>query len=212
MSKIEGQRARSLRVLADFADTIRLAEERLEEELDLIKDLSACRSYSEKAWVVMLTKQKIISQEDGAKLLRAIIDFEKNEQENIRPVYTPSNSFSVWSLEKVLTQKLGEDLAGNINIGKTLPEPIARLKIRDKMVETMDSVLNLLSVLLEVASTNKDTVMPGYTHLAQAQVMTFGHYLASVHDPLARAMQELEAAYNNTNLNTLGCGALAGSS
>ena len=54
--------------------------------------------------------------------------------------------------------------------------------------------------------------MPGYTHLAQAQVMTFGHYLVSVHDPIARAMQELETAYKNTNLNTLGCGALAGSS
>ena len=212
MSTIKGQRARSIRVLEDFAESIRAAERRLEDDLREARDVSAARNYSEKAWIVMLAHQGIVPREDAAAILKAIVDYEKEPAEPASFAYLPSDSFSVWSLEKILTGRLGADLAGNLNIGKTLPEPMARLKIRDACIPLFDEILEFLATLQELGLRYRTTVMPGYTHLAQAQVTSFGHYLMSAHDPILRALRELEAAYANTNRSTLGCGALAGSS
>jgi argininosuccinate lyase len=214
MAVLKGKRPRSVRVLEDFSETIKSAEQRAEQELELIKDFTDTRFYSEKSWVVMLTRCKIIERSQGAALLRAIVKLEQegSARDPSRPVFTPSSSFSIWSLERVLSERIGEDLAGNINIGKTLPEPHARLKARDKILDVLDSLLGFLKCLLDVAASNLDSVMPGYTHMSQAQPMTFGHYLLSVHDPVMRAAGDLESAYLSTNQSTLGCGALAGSS
>ena len=212
MSTIKGQRARSIRVLEDFAESIRLAERRLEDDLREARDVSAARNYSEKAWIVMLARQGIVSRGDAAAILKAVLDYEREAAPPTSLAYLPSDSFSVWSLEKILTGKLGADLAGNLNIGKTLPEPMARLKIRDACLPLFDELLEFLATLQELGLRYRTTVMPGYTHLAQAQVTSFGHYLMSVHDPILRALRELEAAYATTNRSTLGCGALAGSS
>jgi argininosuccinate lyase len=212
MAAIEGKRARSLRVLEAFSETIREAERRLEEDLKRVRDVSPARNYSEKAWLLMLADRGIVPAGDAARILRAIAEYEAGNPEEDAGSYVPSDSFSIWSLEKKLTGRLGADLAGNLNIGKTLPEPIARLKIRDACIPVMDALLELLSSLHPLASRYRHSVMPGYTHLAQAQLTTFGHYLLSLHDPLHRALVELEAAYANTNQSTLGCGALAGTS
>jgi argininosuccinate lyase len=214
LALLKGERPRSVRVLEDFSQTIKSAEQRAEQELELIKDFTDTRFYSEKSWVVMLIRQGIIERGQGAELLRAIVELERegSARDPSRPVFTPSSSFSIWSLENRLSERIGEDLAGNINIGKTLPEPHARLKARDKTLDVLDSLLGFLKCLLDVAASNLETVMPGYTHMSQAQPTTFGHYLLSVHDPLMRAAGELESAYLNTNRSTLGCGALAGSS
>ncbi|UCF97450.1 MAG: hypothetical protein JSV89_20100 [Spirochaetaceae bacterium] len=212
MPTVEGKRARSLRVLEAFSETIRESERQLEKDLKMVRDVSRERNYSEKAWIVMLAHSGIITADDAAKILRAILEYERDNPEEEGSSYLPSDSFSVWSLEKKLTGKLGADLAGNLNIGKTLPEPIARIKIRDGCVSVIDALLDLLGALHPLISSYRHMVMPGYTHLAQAQITTFGHYLLSFHDPLLRALLELESAYGNTNLSTLGCGALAGTS
>ena len=212
MAAVKGKRARSLRVLEAFSETIRESERILEEDLKKARNVSGERNYSEKAWVSMLAEREIIERDDAVKILQAILEYEQSDPEEDASSYLPSDSFSVWSLEKKLTGKLGADLAGNLNIGKTLPEPIARLKIRDACISLLDALLRLLSSLHPLISKYRHMVMPGYTHLAQAQITTFGHYLLSFHDPLYRALVELEAAYRNTNLSTLGCGALAGTS
>jgi argininosuccinate lyase len=198
--------------LEGYADTILRAEQDMEKDLRQIRDLSQDRNYSEKAWLVMLIRKGIVKRNAGARILQAIRNYERTAPDSDADVYTPTDSFSIWSLEKILTEQLGADIAGNLNIGKTLPEPIARLKVRDVCLPVIDALLQLLDTLQNLAGKYKETVMPGYTHLAQGQITTFGHYLLSVHDPLSRALQELEAAYGNTNLNTLGCGALSGTS
>jgi argininosuccinate lyase len=212
VSALKGGPDRSVRVLEDFWAGIRLTEKQLEEELIAARDVSSARNHSEKAWIVMLAHQGIVSRKDAAQILKAILDYEKESQPAASTAYLPSDSFSVWSLEKTLTARLGAGLAGNLNISKTLPEPMARLKIRDACLPLFDALLEFFGTLQELAARYRETVMPGYTHLAQTQVRSFGHYLLSVHDPILRALKELEAAYANTNLSTLGCGALAGSS
>ncbi|MFA5670388.1 MAG: lyase family protein [Balneolaceae bacterium] len=205
-------RDKSKRILEYFSDKIMVAEKELEEDLRSIKDLSKERNISEKAWLAMLIEEGIVKKQQGKIILDAIAELEQELDAEEAPFFTSTDSFSTWSLEKILTKKLGADLAGNINIGKTLPEPIARLKIRNSCIGLFDTLLELLKTLHYLSGKYQETIMPGYTHIFQAQITTFGHYLLSVYDSLFRALEELESAYSKTNMCTLGCGALSGTS
>jgi argininosuccinate lyase len=65
---------------------------------------------------------------------------------------------------------------------------------------------------LKKATENKETVMPMYTHLQQAQIGTFSHYLLSYVDALFRDMDRLYVTYGRINQSPLGACAIGGSS
>jgi argininosuccinate lyase len=65
---------------------------------------------------------------------------------------------------------------------------------------------------LKKATENKETVMPMYTHLQQAQIGTFSHYLLSYVDALFRDIDRLYITYGRINQSPLGACAIGGSS
>ena len=151
----------------------------------------------DRAWTVMLYKQGLISREVAVKLLTALESADREVG---------------YGGEDWLKKKLGgdEDTASAVNLGRTLQEPMSRLQQRDKMIDVLDLMLATLEVTLDVAEANADTIMAGQTHLSHAQPTTYGAYLLSVHDGLARGLEQLELAYKHANENSAGCGALAG--
>lgn len=203
---------KSARIMVPWAKKVKYYEKRFKEEFERIADQSPWRNMSEKAWTVMLVKQGIVSRQDGAKILSAILELGKNGPKASTAGSILPFDFGPMSLEKALRERIGEDVASSVNIGKTLPEPLNRLQLRDKLIDVLESILEFRKELLELAKRNIDAVMPGYTHFRQAQPTTFAHYIVSVHDAIERAMTELEGAYKITNLNSLGGGALAGTS
>jgi argininosuccinate lyase len=170
---------------------------RLTSELTRVFNPMPARAQTDRAWTVMLCKQEVISREVAAKLLHAL---EGAEDE------------AGAGGEDWLKKKLGgdEDTASAVNLGRTLQEPMSRLQLRGKLLDVLDLALECLGVLLDVAEAHVDTVMAGQTHLSHAQPTTYAAYLVSVHDGLARGLEQLELAYRHTNQNTAGCGALAG--
>jgi len=168
---------------------------RLTSELKRISsDLPVlARVKSDQAWTVMLYKQELITKEAAVKLLKALQEVH-------------------WGGEDTLKKKLDgdEDTASAVNLGRTLQEPMSRLQLREKLIDVLNLLLKTLGVVLDVAGANVDTVMAGQTHLSHAQPTTYAAYLLSVHDGLARGLEQLELAYKHTNENSAGCGALAG--
>jgi argininosuccinate lyase len=153
---------------------------------------------TDRVWVVCLYKAGVLEREKAAKVLRALAAVEMDSggdsgEERLAPL-----------LEE------GMDLASVVNYGRTLQEPMSRLKMRDKMLEVMDDVLHLLETFQTTARDHLETVMTGYTHLNHGQPMTFAHYLNGMHDGIYRGLQQLEMAYGFTNRNTGGCGSCSG--
>ena len=72
-------------------------------------------------------------------------------------------------------------------------------------------LLILIDSLLKKATENKETVMPMYTHLQQAQIGTFSHDLLSYVDALFRDMDRLYVTYGRINQSPLGACAIGGS-
>jgi len=163
------------------------------------------------AWAVMLVETDLISEEAGAQLVGALRDLEADGPEALGE-YNPDYEYFYSHMEQYLTEKIGEDVAGNINIGRTRPEPLARMVTRENLLAVLDEMHSLQSTLLDIAEREMETVMPQWTHYQHGQISTVGHYVLAIVDSLERDTQRLLASYDTVNRCTLGCGALAGAS
>jgi argininosuccinate lyase len=156
-------------------------------------------------WIVCMKEAGVFKPEAARKLLDGVI---RLQQGKTAAVSTRSHGFAERNLIAALDND--EDLASMINLGRTLQEPMSRLDLRDKTLEMLDALLSLQASVLKVAGENISTVMPGYTHLSQAQPITLAHYLLSIYDGVQRGLEQLELAYRFTNRNSGGCGACSG--
>jgi len=131
----------------------------------------------------------------------------------MRP-FDPAVEYFYLHMERALVERVdeGEAVVGNLNLGRTRPEPLARMVVRDGLLRVLEDVISLRETLLARAEAEAETVMPGYTHLQHAQPTTLGHYLTAIHDHLARDTTRLFAAFDTTDRCTLGCGAMSGTS
>ncbi|UCD29183.1 MAG: argininosuccinate lyase [Planctomycetota bacterium] len=163
------------------------------------------------AWMIMLIRQRIVGRTEGRKILRVLKGVDRRAIQDMIATYDPN--FYKWRVqfERYLMDKVGA-VASCVNIGRTLPPPIYRMRLRESILPLIDATIKFRASLLEKAQEYRKVVMPGYTHNQHAQPMTFGHYLLGLHEPIHRASFQLEQAYDLTNLCDLGCGALAGTS
>ena len=158
-----------------------------------------------KAHVVMLIEQKIISQSDGAKLLQAL-----NAKLNLK---MESSSEDVhMAVEEAVLEETGPEVGGNLHIAKSRNDQVTtaiRMELRKNLLDIMQTVVAFQENLAETAGKHVQTVILEYTHLQPAQPVTFAHYLLSRFDALDRDLQRLQGAYDRVNLCPMGAGALA---
>src|SRR5918998_137763 len=164
-----------------------------------------------KAWTVMLLETGIIGEDSAGALLDAILTLEAEGPEGMGR-FEPRYEYFYSHMEHYLIGKAGEEVAGEINIGRTRPEPLVRMVTRERILGALEELTALCKTLLEIAEREAETVMPQWTHFQHAQLSTVGHYLVGIVESLGRDSERLFAAYSTTNRCTLGCGALAGSS
>ncbi|MDR0880671.1 MAG: argininosuccinate lyase [Clostridioides sp.] len=110
-----------------------------------------------------------------------------------------------------LIERIGE-VGKKLHTGRSRNDQVAvdmRLYAKEKTVVMIDLVSNLKSTLKEVAEKNS-VMMPGYTHLQRAQVVTFKHHLLAYFSMLDRDEKRLKNALEILDESPLGCGALAG--
>jgi argininosuccinate lyase len=117
------------------------------------------------------------------------------------------------AIERRLTEKIGP-AGGKLHTARSRNDQIAldlRLYLRDEIAEVRRLVRGLRTVLIKVARTNVETVMPGYTHLQRAQPVSLAHHLLAYVEMFGRDRERLDQALERTAVMSLGAGALAGS-
>ena len=116
------------------------------------------------------------------------------------------------SIEKKLIELIGS-LGGKLHTGRSRNDQVA-LDIRMYIKKELNVIKELLTILMgtivEVAETNTDVIMPGYTHLQRAQPILFSHHMMAYYEMLKRDLERLEDCYDRVNVMPLGAGALAG--
>ncbi len=117
-------------------------------------------------------------------------------------------------VEMLLTQKLGE--AGKkIHSGRSRNDQVLvdlKLFFRSQIKEIVFSVEELFILLIQLAETHKEKLMPGYTHLQIAMPSSFGLWFGAYAESLIDDLELMLAAFKIANKNPLGSAAGYGSS
>ena len=64
-----------------------------------------------------------------------------------------------------------------------------KLWVKDSTIEIINLINKNMSVILKKAEKNVSTVMPGFTHLKNAQPISFAHYLLAYFETLKREIR-----------------------
>ncbi|HVO76033.1 MAG TPA: argininosuccinate lyase [Ignavibacteriaceae bacterium] len=181
----------------------------LDVDIELIlEDIQGSKAHAQ-----MLSKVKIITQSEKKEILLGLIRIEQDWKEG-KWIPDPGKYEDIHSaIESRLFELIGET-AGKLHTGRSRNDQIAldlKLWIRKKTDALPKLIKDLQVILVDLASGNIETIIPGYTHLQRAQPVSLAfHFLAYV-EMLERDLSRLEFIKSSLNTSPLGAGALAGS-
>lgn len=118
------------------------------------------------------------------------------------------------AVELALTEEIG-DAGKKLHTGRSRNEQVVtdeRLFLKSEIPRLFEGLNSCQQAVIRLAEEYPEVVMPGYTHLQQAQCVLFSHYIMSIFWPLERAKSRLRDALKRIDVLPLGSGALAGSS
>jgi len=163
--------------------------------------------------VEMLFKQKIINFKIKNKIIYGLNKI-KNEISNNKFEFNKKYEDIHMNIEKRLFQIIGEE-AGFIHTARSRNDQIITdFKIWTKSATKKINILldNIIKNTLKLAEKNIHTIMPGFTHLKNAQAISFAHYLMAYVEMFNRDKNRFNNNLVSLNENPLGVAALAGTS
>ena len=162
------------------------------------------------AWARALGTAGVVTPDEAAELVRGL---EGVEARLAAAGVGDAPEEDIHSLvERMLGEEIGE-LAGKLHTGRSRNDQSStgvRLYGMRSADEVSGLVLDLVEALAELAETGVDAVMPGYTHLQQAQPLRAAQWVLSHLFPLLRDVDRLTAARKAAAVLPLGSGAIAG--
>jgi argininosuccinate lyase len=159
----------------------------------------------------MLGAQRIISEEESVELVRGL-EAVLREVEAGEFSWDLSDEDVHTAVERRLREIVG-DVALKLHTGRSRNDQVAldlHLFVRDAAQRIRAAVLAAMRALVEVAETNRDLVLPGYTHLQRAQPILLSHHLLAHFQAFKRDLRRLDAARDAANVSPLGAAALGG--
>jgi len=165
------------------------------------------------AHTIMLAETGLLEKNEAMKLLAELGQLHRAALEG-KLVLDPGVEDIHSQVEMMLTHKLG-DLGKKIHTGRSRNDQVMvdiKLFLRDQIGEIVEGAVNLAKTLLKQAETNKDILMPGYTHMQVAMPSSFGLWFGGYAEALADDLTYLQGIYTIVNQNPLGSAAGFGSS
>ena len=165
------------------------------------------------AHVEMLFKQKIISFRTKNKIIYGLNKIEKEISSKKFEFNKKYEDIHI-NIEKRLFQIIGEE-AGYVHTARSRNDQvITDFKIWIKSANQKISMMlnNVIKNSINLAQKNVDTIMPGFTHLKNAQAVSFAHYLMAYVEMFKRDKDRFKNNLDSLNENPLGVAALTGTS
>ena len=129
------------------------------------------------AHVTMLAASGILTNDERDQIiegLNGILRDVENGTLEITDTYEDIHSF----VEANLIDRIG-DVGKKLHTGRSRNDQVAldiRMYIKDEITDIRQMIISLEKTLLDLASENLDTIMPGYTHLQKAHPITLAHH------------------------------------
>ncbi|MCT8469245.1 argininosuccinate lyase [Chromohalobacter canadensis] len=163
------------------------------------------------AHATMLERVGVLTCEERETIVQGLGEVEREIEAEQFPWSVELEDVHM-NIEARLTEKIG--ITGKkLHTGRSRNDQIAtdiRLYLRDEIDIVAAELARLREGLIELATREADTIMPGFTHLQSAQPVTFGHHLLAWQEMLTRDHERLLDCRKRVNVMPLGAAALAG--
>src|SRR5690606_1000337 len=161
-----------------------------------------------KASIVMLTEEKIVSRQQGREIARGV-------QHVIEQAGKPNGKKprDVLKIERIMIDKIGPQ-ASLVHSGRSRQDMYATYRLatlRSQLLDYTDAMNDTRMQLLELAKQHVDTLIPAYTNGVQAQPITYAHYLLAYEAAFERDAQRIRELYERLNRSPMGTAVLANS-
>jgi len=163
--------------------------------------------------VQMLVKQKIIHRTHGKKIVNGLNKIKSkidkgqfNFQEKFEDIHL--------NIEKKLFEIIGPT-AGYMHTARSRNDQVVtdfKLWVKESTKDILKHISLVMKSIIKKANKNTDTVMPGFTHLKNAQPISFAHHLLAYYEMLKRDKKRFENNIDLLDECPLGSAALSGTS
>ena len=187
--------------------------ERIGASVHIDKRLYKQDIFASKVHTQMLIKQKIIPIKDGNKIIAGLRKIEKlidNKKFQFEAKYEDIHL----NIEKKLFEIIGPS-AGFLHTARSRNDQVVtdfKLWVKKSTNEIIYEISKLMKSILLKSEKNIDTVMPGFTHLKNAQPVSFAHYLLAYFEMLKRDRKRFNNNLDLLDESPLGVAALSGTS
>jgi argininosuccinate lyase len=157
----------------------------------------------------MLAARGILTSEDERSLLAALDGLDRVAIAEARYDGTYEDLF--FYLESLIARAAGADTAGKMHTARSRNDiaiTLYRMTVRRELLKLAEAIAGVRGVLLDLAFSNLETVMPAHTHTQPAQPTTLAHYLLAASEFLGRDGERTRSAFARVNLSPLGACAI----
>jgi argininosuccinate lyase len=165
------------------------------------------------AHVTMLGDCGIVTLEESNQIVAALKQIN-DEIISGKLILSEQNEDVHLVIEELLTERVGA-VGGKLHTARSRNDQVAldqRLFLRKAITNLSFSVKGLqLSLTIKIVE-NKETIIPGYTHMQRAQPVLLAHHLLAYVSMLGRDAERLSDCYKRVDLSPLGAAAFAGTS
>ena len=187
--------------------------ERIGASVHIDKRLYKQDIFASKVHTQMLIKQKIIPIKDGNRIIAGLKKIEKlidSKKFKFEAKYEDIHL----NIEKKLFEIIGPS-AGFLHTARSRNDQVVtdfKLWVKKSTKEIIYEISKLMRSILLKSEKNIDTVMPGFTHLKNAQPVSFAHYLLAYFEMLKRDRERFNNNLDLLDESPLGVAALSGTS
>ncbi|MBR5488567.1 MAG: argininosuccinate lyase, partial [Firmicutes bacterium] len=191
------------------------------EENTAANDFNSSTSFDSRMWkqditgsmahAAMLGKQGIITEAESEQIIAGLKTIYADIDAGTL-TYEPEDEDIHMFVERVLTQRIGT-VGKKLHTARSRNDQVAldfRMYQKELIGNIDGELTQLLAVLYKLAEENKETVLPGFTHLQKAQPVLLAHHLLAYYNMFTRDSQRFADCFKRTDYMPLGAGALAG--
>ncbi len=197
-----------------FSKTTDPISKRYTESVTIDRPMVLQSIWGSEAHVIMLAKQGIIKDLHCKKILEALQEIKKEYSAGTWDLSLQEEDAQM-NIERYAIEKVGIENAGRMHTCRSRNDQVpldTKLYTRDRLIEVIENVTQMVDVLLKQADSHTETLMPGYTHIQHAQPITYAYWLTHHVAVFLRDTKRLLAAYDTNDSNPLGAGAISGTS